>query len=104
MGEKEIPEEIIGWFRLFRDHRRWQTAKSGPPHQYTIRDWKPDYTENFKKAVQIIYDYGVPEKFYAKTFYYLYLDGLKYWTMNEAPEITVVLNRAEDHTFYGKQD
>lgn len=102
---EEMTPEVEVWFRDFVRSCRWQTAKNGPPHSYTIRGWRPLNSVDFSKAVKLIYAHGVPEKFYSRTFTYLYLDGLKYWTMNDPTiEETVVLNRAEDHTFYGRQN
>jgi len=95
-------EKLLTWFREYRDLCRWQTAKSGPPHQYTIKGWRPDREREFIQAVKIIRALGKPERFWKQTFIYLYIDGLKYWTMGAPVNETTVLNRAEDQTFYGQ--
>jgi len=96
-------EDPKDFFRTYRDRVRWQTAKSGPPHQYTIRGWRPELEYDFEKAVITIRANGQPERFYKQTYIYFYLDGLKYWTMGAPLEQTIVINRAKDDTFYGQQ-
>lgn len=100
--EKMTPEAEV-WIKDFIKSRRWQTAKSGPPHSYTIRDWLPERSEEFLQAIAIVRKYGVAESFYNRSFIYLYLDGSKYWTMGAPIDETIVLNRAAENTFYGRQ-
>ena len=42
---KDATTEFAAWMRSYRDSCRWQAAKSGPPHEYTIRDWRPSATK-----------------------------------------------------------
>jgi hypothetical protein len=90
----------IDWFQDYIDSVRWKEAKSMPnvPHSYTIREWKPD---TFEQAVMIIRTFGVSERFYSKSYTYLYWGDYKYWTMGEPLEETIIINRAGAETHYG---
>jgi hypothetical protein len=79
--------------RSYRDLCRWQAAKSGPPHEYTIRDWRPEAEEDFERAAAGIREFGYFQAFYRNTYIYFNLDGLKYWTMGDPLAETTVLNR-----------
>ena len=85
--------EYATWMRSFRDGCRWQTAKSGPPHEYTIREWRPEARDDFERSVAGIREFGYSQTFYANTYIYFNLDGLKYWTMGDSLPHTSVLNR-----------
>lgn len=76
----------------------WKTAKTYAkswPHEYTIRWWRPELDEEFVFVVLYIREHGIEERFYSRKHIYLYLDGLKYWTMGDPLERTWVLNRAK---------
>ena len=55
----------------------------------------------FAWAAQYIRTLGTPEKFFAETYIYLYLDGLKYWTMQETIGEPDIINRAAANDFRG---
>ena len=84
---------FAAWMRSYRDSCRWQAAKSGPPHEYTVRQWRPGADEDFVRAVAGIREFGYEQAFYGDTYTYFNLDGLKYWTMGESIAGTTVLNR-----------
>jgi hypothetical protein len=92
-GELSTPSAFATWMRSYRDSCRWQAAKSGPPHEYTIRAWRPDAESDFEKSVVGVREHGYAQNFYNNTYIYFNLDGLKYWTMGESPAETTVLNR-----------
>ena len=85
--------EFAAWMRSFRDGCRWQAAKSGPPHEYTIRKWRPEARDDFERVAAGIREFGYEQAFYRNTYIYFNLDGLKYWTMGDALAETTVLNR-----------
>lgn len=85
--------EFASWMRSYRDDCRWQAAKSSPPHEYTIRAWRPEADEDFVRAAAGIREFGYEQSFYGNTYTYFDLDGLKYWTMGESLAETTVLNR-----------
>jgi hypothetical protein len=96
---KEIPQTELQWFKDYIARVRWQKAKSQDfPHSYTVREWFPD---DFEQAVLIIRHYGVAERFYNKTYLYLHLDGLKYWTMGFPVDETIIINCADADSHYG---
>ena len=104
MKNSDLPEDADQFIRHFVDNRFWKFAKTyakSTPHSYTVREWQPDKDDDFVKAVLIIREYGKVEKFYSKSYIYLYLDGLKYWTMGNPLDDTTVINRADWNTFYG---
>lgn len=96
--------EELDFCRTYVRENRWQTAKSGPPHQYNIRTWAETDRSKFDRFVRIIRKCGIPEKFYRHTRIYLHLDGQKYWTMGDLLTNTVVINRDRADRFYGRQD
>ena len=91
--EESASSEFATWMRSFRDGCRWQAAKSGPPHEYTIRKRSPDTSNEFERAAAGIREFGYAQAFYGNTFIYFNLDGLKYWTMGEPLAVTTVVNR-----------
>lgn len=76
--------------------KNWRFAKSMPniPHSYVRRsEWGDDL--DFENVVIAIRNLGTLEKFYSKTFVYLYLGDYKYWTMGAHPSKTEIINRAK---------
>tara|TARA_Y100000401_G_C8256741_1_gene191124 strand:- start:51 stop:329 length:279 start_codon:yes stop_codon:yes gene_type:complete len=64
------------------------------PHSYTLKEnW--ENKNLFHDIVLFIREHGVQEKFYKKTYTYLYLNGYKYWTMGFHPKITRLINKAK---------
>jgi hypothetical protein len=93
--EADSHSSDLEWFREFILHRRWQRGKADPSHEYTIREWAPDKKTDFLRAVELVRTLGEPARFWSSTYIYLHFDGNKYWTMDDPPESTTVLNRAE---------
>jgi len=85
----------VEWFRVFVSSRRWQEGKADPSHEYTIRNWLPDGVEDFEHAVEVVRELGEPAMFESRTYIYLLVNGMKYWTMGEPVRETTVLNRAK---------
>lgn len=78
------------------NENKWRFAKTMPqhPHEYTLRDtWKNQ--ADFVNLVLFIREHGVKEKFGKTTYTYLYLDGMKYWTMGAHIDVTILINRAK---------
>jgi len=81
---------------------RWQLAKTMPqwPHEYTVRDWRPDLATAFEAFARLIRETGEVKPWprdsanprYHHT--YLTLDEWEYWTMGEPITNTTVINRA----------
>ena len=80
----------------------WRFAKTMPqwPHEYTVRDWRPDLEGEFFAFVELIHRDGVVKPWPKDTPYpryrhsYLDIDGWQYWTMGAPAHETTVVNRA----------
>jgi hypothetical protein len=73
----------------------WRFAKTMPemPHWYTLRrEWARD--EEFAAAVLAIRQHGRRGAYRGNRYTYLYLDGMRYWTMGAPVEQTILINRA----------
>jgi hypothetical protein len=81
---------------------RWQFAKTMPqwPHEYTVREWRPDLEPDFLEFAALIGGEGVVKPWprdaaHARYHHtYLELDGWEYWTMGAPLPETTVINRA----------
>jgi len=75
---------------------QWRFAKTMPqwPHEYVVREWRPDKDSVFERLVMKIRERGYNEKFGKTTYRYLAVDGWKYWTMGESVNETIIINRA----------
>jgi len=75
---------------------RWTFAKTMPrhPHEYTVRQHRPEYDELFCTFVEMIRRYGYVKKWDGRTYVYLDLDGWSYWTMGNPISETTIINRA----------
>jgi hypothetical protein len=80
----------------------WQFAKTMPqwPHEYTVREWRPDLEREFFRFVELIRRDGqvkpwprdAPVPRYQLT--YLEIGGSEYWSMGAPVRDTTVINRA----------
>ena len=81
---------------------RWTFAKTMPkwPHEYTVRDWRPELAPAFVGFAKLIRREGIvkpwPRNAAAPRYHhhYLQVDGWEYWTMEEPIAQTEVINRA----------
>ena len=86
---------------------RWKFAKTMPdwPHEYTVKNWRPDLAADFEAFCRLIKAEGFVEPWPpqpAQPIYhnhYLVIDGWKYWAMgtdgDRGPvEGLTVINRA----------
>jgi hypothetical protein len=88
--------------RAYVSEVRWQFAKTMPqwPHEYTIREWRPDLESEFEAFAMLIRKTGVVKPWprdAVKPKYnhpYLELGGWEYWTMGYPISDTTVINRA----------
>ena len=82
----------------FINTSQWRFAKTMPqwPHEYVVRNWRPDKEPVFERFVMLIRDQGYDAPFLDHaTYRYLEIDGCKYWTMDEPPDETTIINRAK---------
>jgi hypothetical protein len=81
---------------------RWQFAKTMPqwPHEYTVREWRPDLASTFVAFAELIRRDGIVKPWPADATVpryhhtYLEIDGWDYWTMDGPITATTVVNRA----------
>lgn len=75
----------------------WRFAKSMPtvPHCYTVKAWNAHLAGEFEWFVQFIRDVGIVQPWGRYRNSYLYVDGLKYWTMGAPIADTILINRAD---------
>lgn len=81
---------------------RWQFAKTMPqwPHEYTVRQWRPDLEAEFFEFAAVVRGQGVvkpwPPEASRPRYHHTYLevDDWEYWTMGEPIGETTVINRA----------
>ena len=80
----------------FIQSSQWRFAKTMPqwPHEYVVREWRPDQEQVFERLVGFIRTHGYDAEFGGATYRYLEVDGWKYWTMGAPPNETTVINRA----------
>lgn len=98
-----LPDDDLNWMLNYIDDCFWKPSKQSASHAYTVREWRPQNDADFVKFVELIRTYGHPENFYSKTYIYLHIDGLKYWTMGSPIAETIIINRAPSRAFYGRQ-
>ena len=79
----------------FINSNTWIYAKSMAwcPHEYMLKA-KCNNAETFEKLVIHIRKYGYQQFFYKKEMTYLKIGNMKYWTMGNPLEKTILINRA----------
>lgn len=80
--------------RTFIKTRTWHFAHTMPkiPHWYCLKEEDTDEKE-FLWFAKYIRENSLPGTFYGKTYYYFYLDGYKYWWMEENVDDCLLVNR-----------
>ena len=101
--DKSVPEASdprnqspVGLARVreFIESHEWHFAKTMPeiPHWYCLQKDKND-ADDFRWFAAYIRSHSIPGEFCGKTYYYYYLDGYKYWWMDETIEECDLINR-----------
>jgi hypothetical protein len=92
-----MPSALRRWV----DTTRWTFAKTYAatwPHEYVVRN-----EENATMLLALardIFEHGVEGLFYSQVRRYHREDGKVYWSMDDSPETTTLVNRCdEDQTF-----
>ena len=86
-NEKTIIEDLL--------NQKWIFAKTMPetPHWYTLRkNWADN--KSFDEAVILIREKGYRKKHRGRTYIYLEIENMKYWTMGAPVNKTILINRA----------
>ena len=82
----------------------WAKTYQSIPHEYIVRNSCGLENEEFNYLVSAQREYGIPEQWHKYNFPYLYIDGYKYWTMGDAIQDTVIINRQKVFTEFDKLD
>ncbi len=90
-------DEFSKFLVKYADKWRWaRTYERFAPHEYLLmKDVNQEDRHLFPEIAKLIREKGKPRKFFKKTFYYLKVDGYKYWTMDWPLERTDLINRAK---------
>jgi hypothetical protein len=77
------------------ESKTWTFAKTMPhnPHYWTLLKTWGD-RDDFFRAVQYIKDHGVIKTFGRTDYIVFYVNGWRYWTMEQAAEDSSLMNRA----------
>lgn len=78
---------------LEREQWIWAKTMPGIPHEYIVRGRCRMSDEAFFQVVQCQRTLGRHEVWGRYNFPYLYVAGYKYWTMGDAVQDTIILNR-----------
>ena len=87
--------------RSFVESTPWRFAKTYAttwPHDYVVRT--PENASMILALAQHIFDHGQDGRFYSQVRKYHHEEGKVYWSMDETPETTTLINRCnEDQTY-----
>ena len=92
-----LPPEV----RAFGDSSTWTFAKtyeSTWPHEYIVRT--PENAEMMLALAQHIFEHGVAGRFFSQVRRYHHEGGKVYWSMDETPEATNLINRCDETQTY----
>ena len=95
--EQSFPDDV----RQFVESVTWTFAKTYAatwPHEYIVRT--PENARLMLAMAHHIFEHGVEERFYSKTFKYHHEGGKVYWCMDPTPEATDLINRCDDDQTY----
>ena len=90
-----------GAIRKFADATRWTFAKTYArtwPHEYVVRT--PENAEMIVALARHIFEHGIEGRFYAEVRPYHHEDGKVYWSMDDTPESTTLINRCDESQTY----
>ena len=96
-----MPAPFPDDLRHFVESTRWTFAKTYAatwPHEYVVRT--PENAPMILALARHIFEHGVAGRFYSQVHRYHHEGGKVYWSMDETPEATDLINRCgEDQTY-----
>ena len=95
------PSPLPAGVRHFVDSATWTFAKTYAttwPHEYIVS--KPENAEMLLALARHIFEHGVNGRFYSQVRKYHHEDGKVYWSMDDTPESTTLINRCNDEQTY----
>ncbi|GAA1177013.1 hypothetical protein GCM10009584_18100 [Ornithinimicrobium humiphilum] len=102
----QVDERDLTWWFERAASLSWTWARTyaeTAPHWYVVLGRTPGLDQDdFVRAARVIETFGRAGQFYGRTYVYLYDDssGMKWWTMDETPESTTLINMAETRLTY----
>jgi hypothetical protein len=87
--------------RDFIESTRWTFAKTYAtswPHEYVVRT--PENALMILGLAQHIFTHGQDGRFYSQVRKYHHEGGKVYWSMDETPEATTLINRCQEDQTY----
>ena len=65
------------------------------PHEYVVRNWRPDNEAVFERFVMAIREQGCDPSFAGASYRYVEIDGCKCWTMGDTLNEATISNRTQ---------
>lgn len=87
--------------RAFVESTPWRLAKTYAttwPHEYVVRT--PENASMILALARHIFEHGTDGRFYSQVRKYHHEDGKVYWSMDETPDATTLINRCEEDQTY----
>lgn len=87
--------------RSFVESTVWTFAKTYAatwPHEYVVRT--PRNAPVILALARHIFEHGTDEHFYSQVRKYHHEGGKVYWSMDQTPEVTTVVNRCDEGETY----
>jgi hypothetical protein len=87
--------------RAFVDSASWRFAKTYAatwPHEYVVMN--DGNAPMILALARHIFDHGVEGRFYSQVRKYHHEGGKVYWTMDDTPEATTLINRCDEEQTY----
>ena len=92
-----LPEDV----RAFVESARWTFAKTYAatwPHEYVVRT--PENAQMLLALAQHVFEHGTDGRFYSQVRKYHHEGGKVYWSMDDTPEETTLINRCDEDQTY----
>lgn len=92
-----FPEDV----RRFVDTTKWTFAKTYAatwPHEYIVQN--AQNTAMILAIARHIFEHGVEGRFYSQVRKYHHENGKVYWSMDNTPETTTLINRCDEEQTY----
>lgn len=92
-----FPEDV----RRFVDTTKWTFAKTYAatwPHEYIVQN--AQNTAMILAIARHIFEHGVEGRFYSQVRKYHHENGNVYWSMDNTPETTTLINRCDEEQTY----
>ena len=96
-----MPSRFPDDVRRFVDSAVWTFAKTYAltwPHEYVVRT--PENASMILAIARHIFQHGVEGRFYSRIRKYHHEHGKVYWSMDEAPNDTTLINRCDESQTY----